>query len=383
MNPINHEDSNVRPQLTKGKRFMNNRTMKLKATSQLARRLTNSVFAIIASTLAITTSPIYAGHGVGTGGDHIRGTFIRVGLSVASYLETTDRGQAIVARHNLSLAELSNTLNIDTIDVTDEVLIDNTGSVVDAIGVPGRITLSRDAWLEHFELERDVYFLVFHEMLRAVAVNDDNYVISMAINPFPATRRITTKIQTTFPLLGEVSLDSMIGAGKILVEGNGCPSSLGGTFVDLDIERNQVGLSFQRYDLTLGKLTSGRKACTLVLPIRPPQGSRVVVTQSDFSVKVISKSAITIAAAQNVTLGNRLVSPSIKSVTTKAGTQGRLLVRTNNLLTSNCQGTPELLKVSTSLTANLPQSVGQQAASVIGEHVLLSLRVESCPSSLH
>src|SRR5690606_31034096 len=127
---------------------------------------------MLIATMFVRPAPALSGHRLGNGGDHVRATFLRMGQATLSYLQETDSGAAIVAAHDLDLAALEETLSIDVIEAVDGILIDNGGSVVDAIGEPGKIKLTSDRWLEHFEGERDVYFLVFHEMLRAVGIDD-------------------------------------------------------------------------------------------------------------------------------------------------------------------------------------------------------------------
>ena len=70
----------------------------------------------------------------------------------------------------------------EVVAVTEE-LIDNTGSLVDAIGVPGKIKLSTDRWLTFLREGRDIRLLVLHEALRLSGINDDNYLISRTMLP--------------------------------------------------------------------------------------------------------------------------------------------------------------------------------------------------------
>src|SRR5690606_11588726 len=97
--------------------------------------------------------------------------------------------------HGLDIDRLRDLNSIDVIRVADGILIDNSGSKVEAIGEPGRIVLAGDLWMEHFERERDIYYLVLHELLRAADINDDNYIISGALNPFPQSRRVGTRLK--------------------------------------------------------------------------------------------------------------------------------------------------------------------------------------------
>jgi hypothetical protein len=79
--------------------------------------------------------------------------------------------------------ELIPTLENGKINATENELIDNTGSLVDAIGIPGKVTLSTQRWLSFMREGRDVRLLVLHELLRMAGVNDDNYVVSRKILP--------------------------------------------------------------------------------------------------------------------------------------------------------------------------------------------------------
>ncbi len=117
-------------------------------------------------------------HKVGNGGDYLRAQYLMIGKQVISFLEDTVDGHQLTLSRGLNLDSLKSILDITKLAVVDDLLIDNTGSVVDAIGVPDLVILNSDSWKEHFEKERNIYYLVFHEMLRAAAVNDDNYVIS-------------------------------------------------------------------------------------------------------------------------------------------------------------------------------------------------------------
>jgi hypothetical protein len=65
--------------------------------------------------------------------------------------------------------------------VSDEQLIDNRGSLVDAIGVVGKITLNEDSWINFYRLGVDVRLLVIHELMRAEGIDDDGYEHSLPI----------------------------------------------------------------------------------------------------------------------------------------------------------------------------------------------------------
>ena len=70
--------------------------------------------------------------------------------------------------------------DLEVIVRTDQ-LIDNRGSIVDALGTKNRIDLNREAWLGFYKNGIDVRILVLHELLRANEINDDNYQVSLPI----------------------------------------------------------------------------------------------------------------------------------------------------------------------------------------------------------
>ncbi len=111
----------------------------------------------ILSALIILSQATFAGHFVGNGGDHLRATYIRMGDAVIDFLKETDQGSAIVKKAQLNVGDLDASLDIAKISVTNNTLRDNGGSVVEAIGVPGSVTLNQEAWANHFESELDVY----------------------------------------------------------------------------------------------------------------------------------------------------------------------------------------------------------------------------------
>lgn len=336
--------------------------------------------AVVASFIYLLTNPTssaIAGHGLNNGGDHIRATFIRMGHAVLSYLRETDEGSSIVTSHDLSLLALEQTLNIGVLEVVDGLLLDNGGSAVDATGEPGKIRLSSERWINHFESERDVYFLVFHEMLRAVAMNDDNYIISKAINPFPQGRRILTRTTTKYPLLGAASLADIFDPAAIQLTGEGCPRGIAGTFLDFDAERNILDITFNKYDVHVGSLdpTSGRKACSVVIPFKSRKGTKLKIMQMDFSAKVELPAEAQAAISASVAFGNPRSSHKTSSIKAAQKTQGRLLVRQGNVYETSCNGSPGLISIQSAASAITPS---KQGAMVSPDRISLSFVIESC-----
>jgi hypothetical protein len=116
------------------------------------------------------------------------------GRSVLIFLDTR-AGEALCLRHALSMERLSATLKPNVVEVRRGPLLDNRGSTVDALGEPGRIVLDLVAWDTFFGLGQDVYYLVFHEMLRAAGYDDDNYAVSRDLYPFPFYLKAATRVR--------------------------------------------------------------------------------------------------------------------------------------------------------------------------------------------
>lgn len=145
------------------------------------------IFSLLLTSL-LFTSTAGAGNGVNNGGDYIRSKFIEFGLEVVDYLEKNDDGKKISLEQNLDTQKLKATLDINRIQVVSGPLTDNSGSRVDAHGVKNLIRLDENKWMQLVTSENDIYYLIFHEMLRSAEVNDDNYVVSFKLNPFKKLR---------------------------------------------------------------------------------------------------------------------------------------------------------------------------------------------------
>jgi hypothetical protein len=289
--------------------------------------------------------PAFSGHMVGNGGDYIRASFISLGNSVVDVLENTDAGRNLLVQNGLDLETLKASLTIDKIKVTNDTLIDNSGSVVDAIGVKDSILLNAELWLEHFERNRDIYYLVFHEMLRAVSVNDDNYVISKALSPFPKGFAVDSRILADTELLKDEKLDGIVDFAKIMIAGQGCPSNQQGTRIEIDPVNNSLDLIFRNFRVkTEG---SQYKACNFMIPIQIPKSQRLVISQVDISAK------INLAANSSASIQSEVFLPGTsgkinrKEFRTASETlQGRTLIRKTDVMTSEC-GENSLLRVRT------------------------------------
>jgi hypothetical protein len=301
----------------------------------------------------------FAWREVGNGGDYVRSQFLRVGEVVIKYLGETQEGQGLVSGFALDVAALSQTLDIAKIKVVEIDLVDNTSSIVDAIGVPGLILLNHDKWLNHFSLDREVYHLVFHEMLRSASVNDDNFVISKFIMPFPLNRKIKTSLTNLYPLV-QGSVKDFV-QGQIGFAGAGCLSSLDDHFIDFDSEWNILTLSLENFNLKgddQGPIA--RKSCNLTVPIKLPLNYKLEVTQAEFSTKFEANGTGNIKTQLEIFNAGSTGSVTPEFINVNGTQKGRMLIRTTNVFKSEC-GFSGNLRLNSSVQIN--QQLGSINAS--------------------
>ncbi len=325
----------------------------------------------------VMTANVHAG-GVGNGGDHIRATYLKLGASVIDFLKGTKEGERVVIDNNLNIESLSQTLDITKVSVTERILIDNSGSKVDAIGVPGLVTLSKNEWAEHFEKDRDVAYLVFHEMLRSAGINDDNYMVSKSLNPFPVSLRTPTRISSIKNMNPMDDLAQVLLISAAQVGGNGCHIGAGSnTYFDFDSARGIIDLSFKNYRTQVGApSTLDRKSCQLAIPFQLKKNQRLVLTQLDalFTYDLSKNASVTIntelflAGGQGPKL-NKSISATKKPLT------GRSLVRGSQTVMSKC-GESGILRFNTSLLNRSTPSTTSTQSEV--ERITVYMKAEEC-----
>ena len=320
------------------------------------------------------------GHKVGNGGDYIRSTFIQMGENVSEYLETTQEGSAIVSKHGLSLEDLKSTLTTERIALTNETLIDNTGSVVDAIGVPGLIILNSSSWLDHFEKERNVYYLVLHEMLRSSAIDDDDFVISKDIVNLPSQFKMSTRLLPLVPMLETDSITDLVTLGNITIQGSGC-STKAPAYTELDLTKNVIDITLKSFVATN---TDARKidykACNLALPLKLPAGKRLTISLIDLVGEVRPQSAeLKSSATLRFEAFMAGSSGKVQSKVVALGSEARtVLFRKTDVLTTGC-GTTETLRlnVNNALTSKGTAATGLKNQSQV-KKISVYLNLEDC-----
>jgi hypothetical protein len=78
----------------------------------------------------------------------------------------------------IDLDYIRESLERTSFSVSAKPLVDNTGSLVDIIGTPGKLILDLNSWIEFQKSDKDLRPLIIHEFLRVAAINDDDYLIS-------------------------------------------------------------------------------------------------------------------------------------------------------------------------------------------------------------
>lgn len=323
-------------------------------------------------------------HKVGNGGDYLRGQYFKVGRQVLNFLNDTEAGQKLVTSQRLDMSELESSLQIDRVVVVNDLLIDNSGSVVDAIGVPNLVLLNATSWKEHFENNRNIYYLVFHEMLRSSSVNDDNYVISQALLNFPQALQVSTVLVPNAPLIDEDNLASILQGSKIATGGTGCANQRHRLFTDLNLANNDLEISLYDY---VTKLTNGssldRKSCSLSIPVNLPANKKLVISLIDIQGNLESSNADGVQAKLSFEafLAGSSQKVQTKNMRLSAGKRS-FLFRKTNTLSSNCGG-ESILRINSNMILTRASAIKSEQTPVLSEiaqvkKIKVSLSLEDC-----
>lgn len=328
------------------------------------------------------------GHKVGNGGDYIRSTFIQVGKKALEYVLTTEAGNTIVRKNNLNTDDLKAALDINRVVLTDETLFDDTGSVVDAIGIPGLIILNSSAWLEHFEKERNIQYLVFHELLRSASVNDDNYVISTDLIQIPNSFRLATRLVPLIPMIEGDSIQSLFDLSSVASNGSGCSAQKKEIYTELDLTKNSLEISLSNYitQNDTNRLVDN-KACSLAIPVKLPKGKRLVISLIDLQ-GVVSPRIGQLQTTSSIKFEAFIagtIKPSNAKVITLGSDERSFLFRKTDVLTSGC-GTTEMIRLNTSntLTSKVISQTTTGSESILAntsqiKKISVLMNIESCP----
>ncbi|MGZ5280531.1 MAG: DUF4360 domain-containing protein, partial [Pseudobdellovibrionaceae bacterium] len=305
----------------------------------------------------------------------IRASFIQVGEAVIEFLQTTQQGAAIVKNANLNVHDLEKTLDIEKISVADGNLRDNSGSLVEAIGEPHSIKLQKEAWFNHFEKNHDIFYLVFHEMLRSASVNDDNYRISASLNPFPMSLRFPTKVVPLLPLIKEDLLTPIFDLKKVAVNGSGCSQNAAGTRVEFNEETNILQIETRNFKNELSQSKKmDRKQCGLSIPVVLPAKKQLVISQIDLRAKVDLRAKSQTQIAFEAFLAGSSNTLKTRTVKAQQNLNGRVQVRRTEVLKSACGGA-DTIRLSATLLTN---SNGLALESAQIDETLLYMSLQDC-----
>jgi hypothetical protein len=169
--------------------------------------------------LLVLTASIAHGKGneSGGGGDEIRADFMKLGEEIIVFMATDPSGQTLADFHHLDISKLLKTLTIEKITVTDDTLIDQTGSIVDAVISGDKVLLNQARWLSILSGKDDAHYLVFHEMLRLDGIDDDDYRISKGFREILSRRQsLSPDTQTVLIICREFFESKLLFANQIV-----------------------------------------------------------------------------------------------------------------------------------------------------------------------
>lgn len=333
------------------------------------------ILSLLLLTLLLTHIESAYAHKVGNGGDYLRATFIAMGKSSLKYLNDTKDGSEILKEHGLNSSRLEDTLDINLIKVTEQTLIDNTGSVVDALGVVDLITLNSGAWFEHFQNGRDVYYLVFHEMLRSAGVNDDNYIISKKLKNFPVSLRIETRIAPKLNLIVQDRLVGIFNESAIGLGGSGCPANDKDIITELNEENNTFQISLKNYRVSTGvESLISYKTCAVSIPVKLPASKRLVISLIDLSgeLNLQQQSTAKLSFEAFLTGGQQKVME--KNLGSNTNQFSSFLMRKTDVLKSTCGGT-DLMRINSNV---LMKAASAKNEYVSVKNIKMYLALEDC-----
>lgn len=319
------------------------------------------------------------------GGDTVRAFFLNAGDAVISYLSTTTEGQKLVADHGLKIENLQKSLDVNVITVVDETLIDRTGSLVEALGQPGAITLNKISWAQQLERETDIYFLVFHEMLRENGVNDDNYIISKALNQFPESFKLKKSLVTSKPLIDSDNLSEVIQKDKINFGGPGCPSTSLKTFSRFDSTNNQFEIYPNEMSTVVGanNRTFDRTSCQLAIPYKAKAGKKIIITQVDLVGDVdLEKEKSVRLSFDTFTVGGKMNSQTKEINSVGSNLSAGFLFRENLTTETTCGGEGIVRLNSNVLILDNAKQATSKASYAKVSRVVLSLKSVDCAAAI-
>jgi hypothetical protein len=131
---------------------------------------------------------LYAGNGVDNGGEYLSLEFTRLAREVYIALEKNSE-QGLLSDSQMQLFDEA--IKEIRVDAVNGPILDNAGRTVDARVIfddryeEQVIEIDRNNWKDFIFQRGRAHRLVFHEYLRVISVNDDNYVLSGKLEDEP------------------------------------------------------------------------------------------------------------------------------------------------------------------------------------------------------
>lgn len=190
--------------------------------------------------LALPAHARKGGNSVDNGGEYLAVKFTTIGYEVLSALKKLKPEEAILNLQELKRME--GALVSTRVDAVNGPIYDNAGKTVDARFVNDSskptIEFDQQKWEGFLENSADMYRLVFHEYLRVMRVNDDNYRVSARLES-----GLVNEI-----LLGRVQLEPGNVAKQSLFEQLGDYFRQGKATTPKDFSIKRKGLCFYKDD---------------------------------------------------------------------------------------------------------------------------------------
>jgi hypothetical protein len=345
-------------------------------------KTTKALHILVLSLMFTTTAMARPGGGADIGGgDTVRAIFLNAGDAVITYLTENADGQKLVAEQGLKIENLQKSLDVKVIKVVDDALVDRTGSLVEALGQPGEITLNKISWAQHLERETDIYFLVFHEMLRENGINDDNYVISKALLRFPENLKLKKVLITNKELVDSDRLSDVIQKDKIKFGGPGCPSTSLKTFTRFDSASNQFEIYPNEMATVVGSNSRvfDRTSCQLAIPYKAKAGKKILITQIDLVGDLdLEKLKAVKVSFDSFTVGGK-VNSQVKDINSGSENLSQGFLFRENLTTETACGGEGILRLNSNilLQDNSRQSTSKASYAKVSR-IAVSLKSVDC-----
>jgi hypothetical protein len=132
-----------------------------------------------------------------------------------------------------TLFQLSKNISPKNIEISIKDLVDNRGSLVDAIGVPSKVTLDKKRWASYIGHGTNLDLLILHELYRMAGIDDDNFQRSLPMYSV----LITNKTKKIFCDLNKEKFEYIYKFKNVHAEGIKAMNTDGGLLITPETSR--------------------------------------------------------------------------------------------------------------------------------------------------